>query len=272
MTLGQALALIDDTPKACLAALLLALAGFGAWAAVDRRTRGAAVVRQAFRLSGWPGRALVVLLATAVLVVVMEDVLNREREQLVLRVDAFARSTGRVAAAQPGVRRAASVVSRATGEGLLVLVVAATALLTAARRRREAVVLVAGTLGAWLLANALKLTFAVRRPGSRATLYEISGYGFPSAHALVTLVACGLIAWVVGRRATPRVRLALYGVALTVAVLSSAARIVLSAHWVSDVVAGLAIGMLWLVAVILAASWREPSALFPVPESPAARE
>ncbi|MBI4013288.1 MAG: phosphatase PAP2 family protein [Candidatus Rokubacteria bacterium] len=272
MSTARVLGLVDDTAKVCLALLLAALAVLGAWAAVDRRTRGAGLARQAFRLSGWPGRTLVVLLAAAVLVAVAEDVLNREREELVLRLDAFGRNSGRAAATRPGVRAAASLVSHATGEGLLVLVGVTAVLLTAARRRREAVVLLTGTLGAWLLANALKLTFAVRRPGSHVTLHEISGYGFPSAHALVTLVACGLVAWVAGRRAAHRTRVALYGVVLAIAGLSSAARVVLSAHWVSDVVAGLAIGMLWLVVVVLAASWWEARDLVPLREPPTARE
>ena len=248
-----------DLPKLLFALLLLALLALALWARAERPGRVAAAVRQGCRLSGWPGGLLVLVLALAVFAVVVEDVVSREPDELVLRVDRAARQTARGVAAEPAVRRAAVVVSRLTGEGLVVLVLLVGGRLVVARRRHEAAILAAGTFGAWLLANALKLAFAVPRPGRPQTLHAISGYGFPSAHALVTLVACGLVAWLLGRHASAQARRWLYAGAAAIAALSGLSRIVLNVHWASDVVAGLAIGVVWLTLVVLAVSrWESP--------------
>jgi len=244
----------DDLLKLLLLGLVVAAAALSVWGALDRRSRAAALIRQ--RFSGWPGRLLVILVALAVLVVVAEDVLQREQDELVLRLDRLARQTARQVRALPAVRATATAVSRLTGEGLVVLVLVAGTGLVIARRRVDAAIVVGGTLGAWLLATALKMFFAVPRPGRPRTFYAITGYGFPSAHALVTLVACGLVAWALARHATRGARVALYAAAALVAALSGTARVLLAVHWASDVIAGLAVGLVWLNLVILMASRR----------------
>lgn len=87
MTLPGWPAPIDDVPKAVLAALLVAVAALALWGTLDRRSRGAALARRACRLSGWPGRVLLGVLAAAVLFVVAEDVTEREEDELVRRLD-----------------------------------------------------------------------------------------------------------------------------------------------------------------------------------------
>lgn len=107
--------------------------------------------------------------------------------------------------------------------------------------------------GAWLLSASLKIAFGVARPGAPRTWYEITGYGFPSAHALVTLVGCGWLAWALRRTVSYRVRATAYVGAAIVAALAGVARVVLNAHWLSDVLAGFAIGVVWLNVVLLVA-------------------
>jgi membrane-associated phospholipid phosphatase len=261
-----------DLPKLLFAVLLVTLVVLSLWARLARRGRTAAAVQQGYRLSGWPGALLVVTVALAVFGVVVEDVVFREENELVLRLDRFARQTAGGISAEPAVRSAAVLMSRLTGEGLVVLVLVVGGRLLLAARRREAAILAGGTLGAWLLASALKMLFAVPRPGRPRTLHAITGYGFPSAHALVTLVACGLVAWALGRRATPPGRRVLYAAAATVAALSGLSRIVLNVHWASDVVAGLAIGAVWLTLVVLAVSRSEPTPFAALSSARTARE
>lgn len=251
------LPLIDDLPKAVLAALLAAAGTLALWGALDRRSPGAALARRACRLSGGPGRILLGVLAAAVLFVVAEDVSTREGDELILHLDRQARELALGVAAAPAVRRAAYLVSEVTGLGLVVIVGATAIGLAAARRFREAAILLGGSLGAWLLAAGLKLAFAIGRPNPRPVRYAITGYGFPSAHVLVALVAFGLLAWAVGLGSSPRVRFALYGAAGLVTLSAAAARLILDRHWLSDVVAGLVVGALWLNLVTLAAtlSW-----------------
>lgn len=222
-----------------------ALGVLGVWAALERgrllhvRERWVAI--------------LATVLAAAIFAVVVEDVVNQEHGDLVLSLDARARTSVHTLGRGPAVA-VASTVSRLTGEGLVGLVLGTAGALVATRRRRDAAILTAGTLGAWLLSYGLKLGFGVVRPRAPHVFYKISGYGFPSGHVLVTLVAVGLIVWLLGRDAPPRVRLALYVAAGGVTALAGAARIVLDAHWLSDVVAGVAVGILWLNVVVMAAS------------------
>jgi membrane-associated phospholipid phosphatase len=63
------------------------------------------------------------------------------------------------------------------------------------------------------------------------------------------MVACGLLVWVFGRAAPRYVRGLLYLGACALAIGAGLSRIVLDAHWLSDVVAGLAVGLMWLTLV-----------------------
>ena len=200
---------------------------------------------------------LLVVLGGVTLSVIAGDVLQRDPDELMLRLDRQTRVEARLLASWPYVRPAATVVSRLSGEGLVLGVVAASAALLVLRRHRDASILLAGTLSAWALTGFLKLAFGVARPAAGRPRWAITGYGFPSGHAVVTVVACGLLALVVGRQASPGVRLLLGLIVAAVAAAVAAARVVLNAHWLSDVAAGLAAGTLWLGVVILAASWRE---------------
>jgi membrane-associated phospholipid phosphatase len=243
------LGLIDDIPKAVLAVVVATVGLLAAWIALDRRSLAAGAIRRAFRRSPWPGRGLVLLLAVPLLVAVAEDVVEREDHGAVLQLDQWVRAAARTIGSQVGVRTGAGTVSWLTGPGLFLAVLLLTAGLAAARRWWDVTVLVAGTASAWLLSAGLKLLFGVNRPRAHHSFYDISRYGFPSAHVLVTIVACGLLAWVFGRDASRPVRVVLYLGACAVAVGSGLARMILDAHWLSDVVAGFAVGLMWLTLV-----------------------
>jgi hypothetical protein len=122
---------------------------------------------------------------------------------------------------------------------LAVCYVAADAL--ALDRRRVGLVLAAafGALGVTL---ALKAAFALPRPPGAAA----AGYGFPSGHALGATVVWGVAALVLdaGRR---RTRLA---VAAAVVPLVALSRVVIGVHYLVDVVAGVAVGVAVVRAVL----------------------
>ena len=243
------LGMVDDAPKAVLTFVVATVGLLGVWVALDRHGPAAVVIRRAFRRSPWPGRGLVFLLAAALLVVVVDDVVRRDQDQTVLQLDRWARETARTAGDQTTVRRGAGLVSWLTGPGLVASVLLLAAGLALARRWRDVTVLVAGTASAWLLSGGLKLLFGVVRPRGHHSVYDISRFGFPSAHVLVTIVACGLLAWVFGRDAPRYVRYLLYLGACLLAIGSGLSRIVLDAHWLSDVVAGFTVGLMWLILV-----------------------
>jgi undecaprenyl-diphosphatase len=245
---------MDDLADVALVVFLTVLAVGAIWALLDRRSPAARGFRQAF--GGLP-RLILMFLAIATFAVLAEDVLEHETSELVLQLDRRLSDGARALASAPAIRAAATALTHATGEWLGLGVLVAGAVLVGAGRRRDGLVLLSGTLGAWLLHVALKVAFRIPRPNAPLTRHLVTGYGFPSGHALVTLTACGLLAWILGRSALPRVRVALWAAAATVTVLAAAARVVKGVHWPSDVVAGLAVAAIWLNAVTLVGEPRD---------------
>jgi len=237
-----------------VALLLIALAALTSWGLVDRRSAAARRLRAAWCRPGLPVPVVLMVVGFASFAVIAEDVLERDPGELVFRLDRQARASARMVQATPGVLPAAEAVSHLTGKGLGVLVTLAAGALFVSGRRRDALVLLLGTLGAWGLSGLLKLAFAVPRPYSSETTYAITRYGFPGGHAVVATAACGLVAWLAGRRAPVGVRVFLWTGVGGLVVLTAAARVILKAHWLSDVVGGMGIGAAWLGLVMLAAS------------------
>ena len=214
----------------------------GGWAALDRRP-GPGVLRLACALA-----------ASAVFALIALEAQRRDRPNPVLLFDLFARDGLIGAAAARGWRPVARAISRLTGEGLAAVVALAALALTLARRRRDAAVVLLGAVGAWAVAGLLKLGYGVPRPRARIPWDLFSSFGFPSGHALVTLAACGLLAWSVAPGAGAVSRLALSLACLAIALAAGAARVVLNAHWPSDVLGGLVFGVAWLSLVTLVAA------------------
>ena len=186
--------------------------------------------------------------------VIAEDVLEGDANDFILVLDALVRDGMRGVAAQSHIRSVAATVSTCTGFGLAIIIAIGTLWLAATRRSRDAVFFAAGTIGAWAFSGLLKVTFAVHRPGS------IDRFGFPSGHTLVTLVAAGLMIYILTRSSRGRMRAAWYALAVAVALLSGASRVVLGAHWVSDVAGAVAIGTVWLGLLAFADSRRRGAA------------
>ena len=106
---------------------------------------------------------------------------------------------------------------------------------------------------------ALKELMAIPRPPEELQIISASGYGVPSGHALGTIILFGVLAAEldVGTRSLR------YVVATVLVALVSFSRIVLGVHYIEDVVAGLAIGLVMLLAVYRY-EFRNPTALFAV--------
>lgn len=111
---------------------------------------------------------------------------------------------------------------------------------------------VAGFGGAGLLTVVLKNIIQRPRPPGAAEFLFGTTYSFPSGHALGSLVGYGMLAYVVGsiwiERQRARVRLIVVTAVLVIAIGIS--RLYLGVHYFSDVVAGYAVGVLWLSVCI----------------------
>jgi len=231
----------------CIAALV-ALPVLRLWATFDEGSRPGRALRLMWHRP-YATHALVIVLGASVFFIAAEDILDGTPNELLPWIDHLVHELNRGVASSSLVRRAAALISDLTGAGLVAAVVTGTGCLAFVRRRRDAVVLLTGTAAAWLVSGLLKLGFGVVRP--RTSL----GYGFPSGHALVTVVGCGLLLWTLAhlQGASPRFSRCCTA-AIAIGLIAGAARVVLDAHWVSDVIAGVAIGSVWLSLVVVGVS------------------
>ena len=74
---------------------------------------------------------------------------------------------------------------------------------------------------------------------------ETLGPSFPSGHPSWSAAFLAAAALVLSRGRGPRARAALAGVAAGLTVMIAGSRVLLSVHWLSDVIAGLALGCAW---------------------------
>ena len=240
----------DEVPDALLLVIALSALLIWSWAVIDGRSWAAAWVSRGAGCVGGRAHLAFAVGASLVFLAIAEDVLRAADTEWVYLLDRQVERLGHAARLDPMMKGVAQSISFATGAGLGGLLVVATVILLWARRWRAAALLVLGTIGAVLLDLTLKDLFQVARPGIRTGPYR---YGFPSGHTFVTLVAGGLLCWIYSRGRSGAAQLALYATAFVAAIMAGGARIVLNAHWLSDIVAGLALGICYLVAVLRAA-------------------
>lgn len=124
-------------------------------------------------------------------------------------------------------------------------------------RRADAVLAVGAMAGASLVFRLLKVLLDRARPPVADHLVVETNESLPSGHATMSTVVVGTIvvlAWA-GRGALARAAMVVAAVAWVGAV--GATRVYLGVHWVSDVLAGWAVGAAWLALCVTAwLRWR----------------
>jgi undecaprenyl-diphosphatase len=124
------------------------------------------------------------------------------------------------------------------------------------RRPFEATTLAIAALGAAGLNYWLKQMFARDRPALWERVVDVRYYSFPSGHAMVSMVIYGLIGYLLATRFRRwRVLILSFTTILILAIGFS--RLYLGVHWPTDVAAGYAAGLVWLIACIFSLEiWR----------------
>jgi len=149
----------------------------------------------------------------------------------------------------PGLEHAARLVSLLGWYPVLggVLLIAV-AWLIATRRVRSGLFLAVLVAGSALLVELLKLVVARPRPPDW-NMRLGTPLSFPSAHAFVSVVLYGALAWL-GTRSLAgwRTRLPVYAVTVFLVLVIGASQLFLGSHFLSDVLAGWAGGMSLLLA------------------------
>ena len=130
------------------------------------------------------------------------------------------------------------------------LLLVAVATFDYARRRNPEVFLfvLAVGLGELVLNNAIKVIVHRDRPDV-LQLVGVGGFSFPSGHSAAAAAAWSAAALVLGRGRPRHVRAALGAVAALVAIAVASSRALLGVHWLTDVIAGLALGWGWFILV-----------------------
>lgn len=135
--------------------------------------------------------------------------------------------------------------------------IAILALLVLSIRRRSwtpVVLIVAAGAGSLLMTVIGKSLIGRDRPPLTDAVppYEVSA-SFPSGHTLNAVAILGVIAYLlILRRSSARARAAIAVAASVAAALVAASRVYLGHHWLTDVLAGYALGAAWLALVITA--------------------
>jgi len=107
--------------------------------------------------------------------------------------------------------------------------------------------LVLAVPGGALLNRLLKLAFHRARPHFDDPILTLTDYGFPSGHTMIASVLYGVVAaYLCAQTADWRRRVLVVAAASVLIALVGFSRIYLGAHYLSDVLAGMAEGLAWL--------------------------
>jgi membrane-associated phospholipid phosphatase len=149
----------------------------------------------------------------------------------------------------PARDRAASTVTILGGQSFLLPATVVVVAVLALRGRRVSALLFAGVVvGGLLLEVALKIVYHRARPSLWPALVTERTYSFPSGHAtMATLFYGGVAAVVLHLSRSQAVRGAALAIATLVILGVACSRVYLGAHWTTDVVAGILIGLFWVV-------------------------
>ncbi len=194
--------------------------------------------------------ALAVLLAVAVVVGVLLDMIDDERG--LARADSWVARWG----ADHATVASTNVIEGITQLGARPVVLAALTLAAVwdwrRRGNREVFGFVAAVgLGEMVLVNLLKLIVERARPDV-LQLVGAGGHSFPSGHTSAAAAGWIAVALVLSRNRPRRTRAALSGTAVLIAAAVATSRALLGVHWLTDVLAGLALGWGWYLVVAIA--------------------
>ncbi|WP_371915107.1 phosphatase PAP2 family protein [Fischerella major] len=123
-------------------------------------------------------------------------------------------------------------------------------------RRSQATTLGIAAVGAIGLNYLIKVLFGRARPQLWNRIVDVGQYSFPSGHAMISLVIYGFIGYLIAKR-YPRWRAWIFTLTIILIIAIGFSRLYLGVHWPTDVVAGYAAGVVWLMTCILSLEmWR----------------
>jgi membrane-associated phospholipid phosphatase len=139
---------------------------------------------------------------------------------------------------------------------LTALCIVVAAVLVWRGQRALALMWVVAVAGNGTLNRVLKSVFERVRPAhEHGFLVADRGWSFPSGHSSGSVVAYGMLAYVILRFVSVRWQLPVLLLAAAAAFTTGASRVFLQVHYASDVLAGFASGLAWLTICVVSAEW-----------------
>ncbi len=102
-----------------------------------------------------------------------------------------------------------------------------------------------------MIVNSVKLLVERVRPTLNPVAATL-GPSFPSGHSANAAAFYAAAALLIGRRQARPIRAGLAGAAVGIAVAVAASRVLLDLHWLTDVIAGAAVGWAWFAVCAIA--------------------
>jgi acid phosphatase len=121
---------------------------------------------------------------------------------------------------------------------------------------RPLALLGAGAAGAWVVQVAVKQLVERPRPPTGLALSHAIGFAFPSGHATDAAAVYGMLAVLLARPGRRGVRVAALAAAFGLVALVGLSRVYLGVHWLTDVLAGVGIGAIWIASLIVVVGTR----------------
>lgn len=103
----------------------------------------------------------------------------------------------------------------------------------------------------WIWSPLLKRGFRRGRPDLWPALATEASHSFPSGHATMSTIFFGALAVSLSPFLFGPARVALWTGCLLLVAAVAMSRVYLGAHWLSDVIAGILLGILWLAACVV---------------------
>jgi len=116
-------------------------------------------------------------------------------------------------------------------------------------QRAQATVLIIAAAGAIALNNLLKLLFGRARPILWERIVDVGQYSFPSGHAMISMVIFGMIGYLLSSKFS-QWRIGIISLTILLVTGIGLSRLYLGVHWPTDIVAGYAAGLVWLITCI----------------------
>ncbi|MBW4597085.1 MAG: phosphatase PAP2 family protein [Brasilonema angustatum HA4187-MV1] len=116
-------------------------------------------------------------------------------------------------------------------------------------RRIQATTLSIAAIGAISLTFFLKRLFGRARPDLWDWIINVGHHSFPSGHAMGSIVIYGFVGYILAKE-FPQWRGQIFALTVVLIIAIGFSRLYLGVHWPTDVLAGYATGLVWLIVCI----------------------